>query len=524
MLIQKKRTRRIKNYIVLLITGLFLCFAQKDVYASENNIADENGAVKFNLQNIQLAVGESTEIYLDYVSAQGVTLNQNDVKYSLSNDNIRLEKIWNGKIVGLKAGDCIITATYHQATISINVHVYADDIEFDLSKYKNVTKINYNGENLPKIDIAYGDFGGLYVKYISSEDKYVDDTEVEYSVLDADNSKSVTVPEEGLEPGNYIISARYLGATTKVYVHIEVRNIKFDVSNFADVTTETIDGEEIPCIKLAVVDGAGLGVYDVLKPGKYIDYEGVTYQSSNKKILKIDEEGAIECLNIGDNIVTATYKGATARVKIYVYAIKYSLDKDKIKIRYKETANVRFVRDDGLEAHTPIEYATSDKNVATYDFDKNTIIAQGAGNCKITFKMDNGQMLTCNVTVPELNLEEQLKSQKAYMKVLYGVSTEVVDGEKYTYSHMDTYNRSKKTITYIEFSVFQYDNKGSRINVDGSDYEYNESVYDNLYFKIYVATNTKKIHVCIKKVYYSDDTSWTNPLYTKWAKKYINKF
>jgi hypothetical protein len=41
---------------------------------------------------------------------------------------------------------------------------------------------------------------------------------------------------------------------------------------------------------------------------------------------------------------------------------------------------------------------------------------------------------------------------------------------------------------------------------------------------ITVLDNAKIYHSCIKKVYYDDGSSWKNPLYNKWARKYNNNY
>ncbi|MDD3173709.1 MAG: DUF5780 domain-containing protein [Herbinix sp.] len=79
-------------------------------------------------------------------------------------------------------------------------------------------------------------------------------------------------------------------------------------------------------------------------------------------------------------------------------------------------------------------------------------------------------------------------------------------------------------MTYVEYAVYQYDNKGNRVNVSDSDFTWNDNIYGGSFIHVYTTANVKKYHSCVKRVYYEDDTTWTNPYYKEWATKYKSKF
>jgi len=306
---------------------------------------------------------------------------------------------------------------------------------------------------------------------------------------------------------------------------IEIEEIEMDLSSF-DSTEVTINGETMDNIEVAVGDGFTLRVMYV--NGGAPDTSEIEYSFSDKDCISVKdyEYEKFNCLKEGDCVITTTCGDAITKINIHVYNVKYSIKTKEYSLRYGKTSKVNFVRDDGGYANEVIKATSSDKKVAVYDKDNEVIVAKKAGTCTLTFTMKNGQKVSCKVTVPKFTLLENIDSQVAYSSDLSQIYTETINKTKYPYAHVFIGNRLKdtKTITYVEYTVYQYDNKGSRVNVYDSDFTCNDNIYGGSTIYVYTSTNVKKYHSCVKEVYYSNDSTWSNPYYASWVKKYKSKF
>jgi Bacterial Ig-like domain (group 2). len=252
----------------------------------------------------------------------------------------------------------------------------------------------------------------------------------------------------------------------------------------------------------------------------------IKWSSDDKEVATIDKYGELTPRKQGICTITAKYKGTQYTCKVTVKKTKFSIVNEKINLNYNERKEVKFKSSPAYEGLyiLPEEYETSNKKVAVFDFDNNEVIAKGKGNCKITFTFSNGQKASCTVTVGMPNFNQQLETQASYalddLSITY-------NKKSYEYeADILIHNNKKKDATYIEFAVYQYDNKGERIYKSNSDYQYNGTIAAKDLKIVYcsVDANTKKVHACVTKVYYDDGSTWTNPLYSKWSKKYSNKY
>ncbi len=251
----------------------------------------------------------------------------------------------------------------------------------------------------------------------------------------------------------------------------------------------------------------------------------IEWSSSNKQVATVDKYGMVLAYKSGTCVITGKYKGKKYTCKVTVVKTKFSVP-GNINLDYGARKEVEFkVSPKEYILIVPTSYTTTDKKVAIYDADKYEIVAKGAGTCKITFTFCNGQKTTCTVKVKAQTLDQKLKLQAAYslddLSIEYNSVSKLYLADIYINN-----NNKKKDITYVEFAVFQYDNKGTRLNKLNSDFEYNGTISagDLKIVNSSVTSKVKKVHTCIKKVYYSDGTTWANPLYSKWVKKYADKF
>jgi Bacterial Ig-like domain (group 2). len=266
-------------------------------------------------------------------------------------------------------------------------------------------------------------------------------------------------------------------------------------------------------------DGTEIGSYDEEEALE------IKWSSDDKEVATIDKYGELTPRKQGTCTITAKYKGMEYTCKITVKKTKFTIINKRINLKYGERKEVKFKSTPAYEGLyiLPEEYETSNKKVAVFDFDNNEVIAKGNGTCKITFTFSNNQKASCTVTVGTPTFKQQLESQASYalddLDITYNTKTYEYEADIYIN------NNKKKDVTYVEFAVYQY-NKGDRIYKNNSDYQYNGTIAAQDLKIVYcsVGEKTKKVHACVKKVYYDDGSTWTNLLYSKWSKKYSNKF
>lgn len=164
--------------------------------------------------------------------------------------------------------------------------------------------------------------------------------------------------------------------------------------------------------------------------------------------------------------------------------------------------------------YSTIVWKSSDTSVATVN-KYGQVTAKKKGKCKISVTLDNGKSVYCNVTVPKPTIDEQLRAQKVYARYDY------IDAENiYNDCIVELYNNSSKDITYIEIEIITYDNREYSIETLLCDYNYTIESKEMTTAIWWVSTSAQEARVCIKKVWFKDKTTWTNPLYKTWHNKY----
>lgn len=169
-----------------------------------------------------------------------------------------------------------------------------------------------------------------------------------------------------------------------------------------------------------------------------------------------------------------------------------------------------------------VAWSSSDKKVATVD-KKGLVTAKKAGTATITAKLPSGKMDTCKITVPKVNLSDNLYNGQVYADYLY-----LENDYSHAIAYFDIYNKTKKKATYLTIDIYQYDNRGKRIKTSTYSGHYlNDSIRAQGVREEtgwYVHPNTRKIRACVKKVWFSGGKTWTNPHHKAWAKKYARKY
>ena len=128
--------------------------------------------------------------------------------------------------------------------------------------------------------------------------------------------------------------------------------------------------------------------------------EGITYSSSNKKIMTVDKNGKISGKALGTATITAKSKnGKTASCKVTV-------GKKPTSISLNITSATIGVDEKSLDLNSSVkggasklrQYTSSNTKVATVDA-SGVVTGKGVGKATITCKTFNGKKATCQVTV-----------------------------------------------------------------------------------------------------------------------------
>lgn len=240
-------------------------------------------------------------------------------------------------------------------------------------------------------------------------------------------------------------------------------------------------------------------------------------ESDSLKIKKTLSKGNYY-IEIRNEEVIDTVKFNLTLKKILSKPKTIKLNVKSVSLRYNKTKQLKATDKNGTDIDNKvITYSSSNKKVATVS-KTGKITAKKAGTCKVIAKLKNGKKAVCTVTVPKLNMTEQLQQKPVY------ASVDCVN-EKSIYNDcwVIITNNSGKKISYVELQIVQYNNKGDKLYRPYSSYYINETIAKKAKesFCFWVNDDTKKAKACIMKVYYSDGTTWTNPLYKEWANKYL---
>lgn len=179
----------------------------------------------------------------------------------------------------------------------------------------------------------------------------------------------------------------------------------------------------------------------------------------------------------GSCTIIGEYGGVKYKCKVTVLKTIFSVTKKSYSLKYGAQTKVNIKSNPELtDRIDPESFKTSNKKVATFDMATNEIIAKGTGSCEITLAFYNGQKIICKVTVGAQTFEQQLIASAAYAMDL-GFDYNYITGT--TYAKIYLFNGKSKDISYIDFDIYQYNNKGERLSKNNSSFVYNDTVIAN---------------------------------------------
>ena len=446
--------------------------------------------------------------YSSYRMLKGETFNLGETLVRLPEGSVFDNPVWEssepkvatvdneGKITALSAGTATITYKEGELAkaceITVKEIVVTADEKITLGLGNN-TRLNYKATYSDGSWITYNE--KIKLTFTSSNPK----------VVEVDNVGNLTAKSEGT--ANITVSVGDKKAVCKV----TVPTVKIKLASKKTV--------QIGCTYATFSDATvNADINTVLSL--------VKWKSSNKKIASVNKYGVVTAKKAGKCTITATYKGKTVKCKITVPKVTVKLSKKKLTVRYNQSGSVYFSnKPSGANIYIK-KIKNSKSKVAYASFENSYVSVRGLkpGKTTVTVWFNNGAKKKFQVVVPKLNLEEKMLSQKCYAKV----GTIWKDTYGWRYGNVTIQNNSGKNITYVKFSVLEYDNKGSRLssNKSASSYKYyiNDTFYSSCTTRVDYGYDMRKVRVCVEKVYFSDGKTWKNPCYKQWYKKYKNKY
>ena len=236
--------------------------------------------------------------------------------------------------------------------------------------------------------------------------------------------------------------------------------------------------------KLSLKKGASATLVSKTTPAEAAG--NTTYKSSNSKIASVSTTGKVTAKSLGKTKITATNSGKKASCTVSVTSASTSVLRKKSKSLKSLVKNIK--------GYKKAKWSTSNSKIATVS-KTGTVKAKKAGTCKIYCKIGKTKY---TITVKVVN--------PLSMKVVYCDDTSIYNelGIRFT-------NNSSKKINYVTFNIKQYDNRGNRLR---SPYDYfylNETIPANSSqtWEYWVNDDTKKAKISIKKVWFTDGSTWT---------------
>lgn len=391
----------------------------------------------------------------------------------------------NGYVTAKNAGSCTIKAACGSTTKNCKITVPAVKLKINASS----VKISYGkGKQLK----ASGNIAASWIKWKSSNSK----------VASVNSSGYVT----GKSAGTCVITAYYGSgkATCKVTIP------QFKLKGPKSITLYS--GE-----KRAVTKGLsinGMAVYSA------------SAKTADKKIVEV-KKGYLIGKRAGTTKVTITANGKKFSCKVKVPKTTIKTPKS-LKVKFQANANITPT----IKVKRGTVYITKAKssnpsNVSITYTGKTYVTVYGKkskSSAKITLYFSNGTKKTVSVSVPDINIDEKLLSQKAYVTT----TDPYEDTSGSVYHNATIYNNTGKLVSFVKYAVLEYDNKGDRLSTNKKQYlyDYNDYLSNGYHVTIsnYLSSDARKVRVCIKKVWFEDGSTWENPLYSSWYNKYKKEY
>ncbi|MDE6368711.1 MAG: Ig-like domain-containing protein, partial [Muribaculaceae bacterium] len=227
---------------------------------------------------------------------------------------------------------------------------------------------------------------------------------------EVNNPDVVSVDENGLARGLSVGNARVTARSTE----------NTNYSAFCDITVNPITATAISLDKTALElrVGASATLHATVSPDNATN-AAVSWSSSDRSVVVVDENGTLTPLKAGKATVTATTADGTnlsASCSVTVLpplATGVTLSNTSVSLTVKESMTLKATVSPA-EADQKVEWSTSDAKIVTVDA-KGTITAQSAGSAVVTATATDGSGVaaSCQVTVTDAKVTSITLSKTA---------------------------------------------------------------------------------------------------------------
>ncbi|WP_298524440.1 Ig-like domain-containing protein [uncultured Methanobrevibacter sp.] len=361
--------------------------------------------VKVNKVATEITAKDTISLFIDETEGIGAILNPaNAVNLTYASSNSSIVSVdANGMVTGVGIGEAIITVSYvgdsNHISSSKNITVTVDRISTKIDVANTFALIIGETGNLNAV-LSPSDAGNL--------------------TYECNDSSVVSVGADGtvnaLKIGNANVTVSFKGtnkyatSTKTILVSVYSSNIPTSIS-----VNETIE--------LSLHNSTEIGA--ALTPS---NAGNLTYLSSNENIVKVDANGVVSAVGVGEANVTVRFAGidgkflasnATVLVKVNKIGTEIT-SKDSISLIIDETESIDAILNPANAGN--LNYVSSDETIVKVD-SKGVVTAVGSGNANITVSyVGSNDYIPCskNITVTVNKISTEIDVGKTFILVIGG--------------------------------------------------------------------------------------------------------
>ena len=373
------------NATITATVGSFSVSAEVKVLIPIDNIVISNSDVRLNKGGTEIL---TIQVYPE--NAEEDTT----VTWESSNTNVATIDS-NGKVTAVGGGNATITGTLKngkKVTAEVTVTV----------PIENVT-VNHTNLELEK-----GKSEELDVTINPS-----DTTENTTVTWESSNTNVATIDSNGkvtaVGRGNAIITGTLENGMS----------VETTVNVIVPITSVTLDRNNISMNK-----GTTTTLVATINPSDTTEDTTKKWESSNDKVVTVDENGMVTAVGRGSAEVTVTVgnKKATAKIEVLVPITSVQINKDKVEVVKNQTVILSaIINPSDTTEDTTVTWESDDSSIATVD-ENGVVTGKSEGVVVIRGTLQNGMEISSEVTVTIIPVDS-ISFEDKEMTVLKGKET-----------------------------------------------------------------------------------------------------
>ena len=393
------------------------------------------------------------------------------VTWASSNDKVAtVDSSGNVKAVG--AGEATIAATAGGKSASCVVTVTSPVTSISVSQLQATLKTGDEKEIIATVQPSSGE-----IEWISSDPAVATVEKSSERINGSTGGKICYAKVTAVGPGEATITAKAkddsgLSASRTVTVTQPVTGITLDQENLT-----------LPLINTYTLSAT-------VQPENASD-KSLEWTSSNENVAKVDENGKVTAIGVGEATITATAKdgsGVEASCKVTVppqLVTRIILDKTDITLTPGEMDSLIAKVSPVLATNGEVTWSSSDENVATVEHVKTestlidlkhegkvTAVGPGEATITVTAKDDSGTTATCKVTVYE---KTAITTQPQDAAVTEGesvtFSVEASGSEPLTYQWQESADGGQNWTDIGGATSAEYQTAATTLEMNGRQYQ-----------------------------------------------------